>query len=604
MLQIEVDNWAMTAGLIGLARLLEDRTDIIDNKVVRISAEDITDVAKLYVHKLLRDFSLAERERQRLKNMLNRLYRLRESKNLDKYKETRKQIQNAIHEQFKKVAKYFPDSAEKKEIESILDRLKGMNTFEHLETVGREVEQYIHLLSTPPINEKLTLNHVKVEILGPLYGQASILQKTFYSKSTEEHISRIQQDFVQPACLELQFHEVRQKATGADEIVSFLEEHKQNYKPFKDWLRAVKKMKSDAEVFDYFDNRLLHCMFIPELPATQSYEEMVFSPLALSRENAINFHWNFEYKFPAPISAVARLVLFMVPFGVAYYPRRLGSPEANEIFRFAGLITTQEPLAEIRKLNDYYKAKREGTGGEATFAESIVGIFQETKYKAKELSKPYFTIFEFYADGKKTLLDYYHMPPYVATYFARYGNALKLLFQYDLRDEFVRMVLRGIDPKRVVFQYLRLVIKNNASARDAIIAVRERKRILNARKDVNGMDKQDGQIWVVYHKGLELQKKFVSNRSGEQEDGQYHASGRKKLEGISYRLLNAVKSGNRHGFMDTVFRLYMSQNEEIPSIFVNVFTDDGLDFETIGSAFIAGLLGEEFKDEKDKEVPA
>ena len=128
--------------------------------------------------------------------------------------------------------------------------------------------------------------------------------------------------------------------------------------------------------------------------------------------------------------------------------------------------------------------------------------------------------------------------------------------------------------------------------------------MLNARKDVKTMAKHDGQIWVVFNSGLKLQKALVSDRPGEEQEGPYRASGRKKLEGIAYRLLNAVKSGNKQAFMDTVFRLYMSANLEIPSIFIHVFTDDGLDFETIGSAFIAGLLGQEFKEsnkESDQE---
>jgi len=89
---------------------------------------------------------------------------------------------------------------------------------------------------------------------------------------------------------------------------------------------------------------------------------------------------------------------------------------------------------------------------------------------------------------------------------------------------------------------------------------------------------------------------------GENEDSEvYKASGKKKVDSIAYRMLNALKAGNRTAFLDTVFRLHVSEGEEISPVFMDIFKSEGLDFETIGGAFITGLLGKDFKREGDEE---
>ena len=71
-----------------------------------------------------------------------------------------------------------------------------------------------------------------------------------------------------------------------------------------------------------------------------------------------------------------------------------------------------------------------------------------------------------------------------------------------------------------------------------------------------------------------------------------------KLKGISYRLLNALKTNNVDMFMDTLLNCYLYIQKPVPKIFLNTLKDDEA-FKTVGYAFIAGMLGEMKTTEKD-----
>lgn len=62
-----------------------------------------------------------------------------------------------------------------------------------------------------------------------------------------------------------------------------------------------------------------------------------------------------------------------------------------------------------------------------------------------------------------------------------------------------------------------------------------------------------------------------------------------KLNGIAYRLLNALKTNNKDMFMDTILNCYLYVQKEVPLIFLDALRDD-LAFKTIGYAFVTGLI--------------
>ena len=62
-----------------------------------------------------------------------------------------------------------------------------------------------------------------------------------------------------------------------------------------------------------------------------------------------------------------------------------------------------------------------------------------------------------------------------------------------------------------------------------------------------------------------------------------------KLNGIAYRLLNALKINNKDMFMDTVLNCYLYTQKTVPPIFLDALKDD-LAFKNIGYAFVTGLI--------------
>ncbi|HGS9410892.1 TPA: type I-B CRISPR-associated protein Cas8b1/Cst1, partial [Clostridioides difficile] len=72
-----------------------------------------------------------------------------------------------------------------------------------------------------------------------------------------------------------------------------------------------------------------------------------------------------------------------------------------------------------------------------------------------------------------------------------------------------------------------------------------------------------------------------------------------KIDGVSYKLLNSVKVGNKSDFMDTIIRVFMSAEKQIPAFILDIEIEKDLDFESIGHAFISGLISGKYEG-KDK----
>ncbi|XOQ13514.1 MAG: Type I-B CRISPR-associated protein Cas8b1/Cst1 [Shouchella clausii] len=590
-LHIEAEDWVMTAALIGVARLCGE--EVITSTGVSLRKHHLKEIPKKYFDYLLTHFSIVDRDVDRMQWHVNRA-----NKKPEQVKDCAKEIRKIMGEQAKKVEKYFAGTDEAVQLKTLLDKLKVVKAKDDGSVIAEAVNEYKQIMSTAFINEKLTLNYVKAIILGPLYGQPSFLQPAFNAKTREAHEQQFYKDFVYAAELDLEFYEQVKDGYQLETLLPFLKE-REEYKPFKDWLKKLKKVSSPELLHAFFTEEQLPCSFVPELVATQSFEEMVFSPLALSKEKAANFNWEFNRNTPVPISGLARLLLFLVPIGLATYTRKVGSATSSETLRFSGLILSQQLFPEIVKQNEQLFAERQLKG--TTFGEAILTVLGDASVKAEKKAQSYMYV-EFFSNyqAKKTLLDYYHMPSYLVDYLNSHGRSLFQLKHAELRDRFVRMSMKGIDTKQVVFDYIRLAIKEPFHAVGAYSAVKERKRLNEAKKGVSDLTNQDKRISFIFMKGAELRNKYVRPSTSTEEMGVYQASGQKKLEGIAYRLLNSVKAGNRHAFMDTVFRMYMGTGLTIPTIFTDINKEQGLDFETIASAFITGLLAEDRSNNKEE----
>lgn len=63
-----------------------------------------------------------------------------------------------------------------------------------------------------------------------------------------------------------------------------------------------------------------------------------------------------------------------------------------------------------------------------------------------------------------------------------------------------------------------------------------------------------------------------------------------KIPGISYRLLNALKTNNRGMFMDVLLNCYLYVGKEVPAVIPEALRDDDEMFSTIGYAFVSSFI--------------
>ena len=72
-----------------------------------------------------------------------------------------------------------------------------------------------------------------------------------------------------------------------------------------------------------------------------------------------------------------------------------------------------------------------------------------------------------------------------------------------------------------------------------------------------------------------------------------------KVPGLSYKLINALKTKNTARFTDTLLHSYMYLGEGVPKTFVEALKDEDK-LQTIGYAFLLGLQGENIKNDENK----
>src|SRR5690625_2015916 len=78
--------------------------------------------------------------------------------------------------------------------------------------------------------------------------------------------------------------------------------------------------------------------------------------------------------------------------------------------------------------------------------------------------------------------------------------------------------------------------------------------------------------------------------------------GTKKAQGIAYRLLNSVRSNDKNTFMDTVMRVYINSDTEMPGLLLEALHEDKMDFATVGNAWIAGLVTKDQENKEEEEI--
>lgn len=146
-------------------------------------------------------------------------------------------------------------------------------------------------------------------------------------------------------------------------------------------------------------------------------------------------------------------------------------------------------------------------------------------------------------------------------------------YYINLYDEIVKRLYDGKNLFDIISQLIFLQLNGKFKGTYYIY------KILEINNDVIGgvkMNYKDTQEFKNY--GLALRKSYIEKNS------------ESKLSGITYRLLNALKTKDSSKFMDTLINSYMYMKSAIPTNFVKALNNQEV-FQGVGYAFLIGLQG-------------
>ena len=109
-------------------------------------------------------------------------------------------------------------------------------------------------------------------------------------------------------------------------------------------------------------------------------------------------------------------------------------------------------------------------------------------------------------------------------------------------------------------------------------------------KEEMNIKKNNDKLYVIYNLGIQIHEELKSKS----EDN--------KLNGYTYKMLNSIKAGNKKEFMDIVIRLHMAMGKDISPIFLETMQSTGLDFESIGHSFLAGLISNKYEKKEEEKI--
>lgn len=594
-----MDDYVLAMGGVGLQRIInhgmekgilsrEHQWVTFQSDELYVVPEILPNIPELFFTYMLNHYSIANRER-------NRLIPPQASDVKRSRKGTYTLLKLSLDTQMKKLEKYFADDPLLQELQQLQLNVKSTLTDET--DVDDFVSKYLNLLSTPAFDEKLTINYIKSSLMAPLHGQVSLLNVAKNSLDLQGLKDTFHKDFIEPVLRDWKAQQLYASQASLVEWREFVDTSENSV--HKTWKKELKKWESD-ELDDYW-NEQLRCTFVDDWFATDSYEEMVFSPLAVSK--AINFFWDLNDKRPVPLSSWARLVIFLSSAGLTTYRKKVG----DKSLLYHAFAFREGSAEDIIRINDRLLHREQGT----SFGEVIAATLERERQKATFAPNIWFVEFSSDYRAKKTLMDYFTVPKHMAAYFEDgHAKQLNKIKNDEFRETFLSQVMQSIDPKVHIFSHLRegikALIKGQSEHQFIIhtcyIAVRERQRIASYKKKVIMRQKGDvlsmqnlkletELVEALYIQGRKIQSAMVKSHHSKKQNTEAYVSGvDKKLSATAYRLLNAANAGDKKQFLDTVMRLHLQSGVTLNRVFLNALHEDEVDFTTVSMSFMAGLL--------------
>ena len=607
--KLYLNEWFLNVGIIGFLRILEHNNDNFATKkdnYIEFDTENLKKFHKYYFKYFFDRYNVAQSVIDRTKNSFEYLEnnielvlenKEDEKKQKEKIKSNKKYIKDTIKKQLEKIKKI--DEQTYGEIKDAYDKIDKEETKEGIENIKNIL---LNNIQKENINKRLTLNLFKSILSNTYYGQPSFLNVVKTALSYEEQQEVMYIDYVSNIVETGFIHDILEGKYSTEEIKEYIENQEQEGKNTKEIEKVYIKIKKDyiekgkelGEIQKYLKEKVIKrcCMCENEFGITTNYSEGNFVPLAISSDNARNFFWNQNVKFP--ICDICKLILFCIPAGTTNITKTIkenGEYKEKTLLSFVNYDTSVDTL--LKTNNDFSNKSKYDNKTENPYTQLILNIIEQDKKISKWQLDNIFVV-EFEAEyGAYSRIEYFNIKRYVAEFFTQYSQrTLSRITDYRYKLQIIDYILKNKDIKYVINERLRDELKKENPNGDNSFLATETRMILNLLKKegvtMNEIKEKDTNLIKIYNAGVTIHQTLKDNK---QEN---------KLEGYIYKILNSIKSGNKREFMDIVIRMHISIGKEVPSLFIEVMQESGLDFESIGHSFSSGLTSNYYKKEKEE----
>lgn len=596
-------------GIVGFLKIIEKNDIAIrKNNYIEFDTEDLRNFHKYYFEYFFNKYNVAESVKNRTKNAFEYLEnnievifddKDAEKERKEKIKSNKKYIKDAIKKQLDKIDKI--DKNIYDEVKEQYERIDKATSKEEFKEIS---EKIFYQMNKEKINKKITLNFFKSILSKTYFGQPSFLNVTKTALSYEEQQNLMYRDYVSNIVEAGFINDIMQNKYNIDQIKEYIENSKQG-NITQDIEKIYKKIKKDyidksktiEDIQKYLKEKVLkRCsMCENEIGITTDYSEGNFVPLAISSDNAKNFFWNKNVKMP--ICDVCKLILFCIPAGMTTITKTIkdnGEYREKQLLSFVNYDTGIERLYKTN-INFGNKSRYENKN-ENPYSELILNIVEQDKQVSMWQLDNIFVV-ELEAEyGAYSRIEYFNIKRYVSIFFTEYAkNTLSKIWDYRYRLQIVDYIMKNKDIKYIINDRLRDEMKKGEKKNgyNSFLGARIR-MILNTLKkegkEVESIKKNDDKLYVIYNLGVQIHDE-LKNKG---EDN--------KLDGYTYKMLNSIKAGNKKEFMDIIIRLHMAMGKDVSPIFIETMQGSGLDFESIGHSFLAGLISNKYEKKEEEKI--
>jgi CRISPR-associated CXXC_CXXC protein Cst1 len=364
----------------------------------------------------------------------------------------------------------------------------------------------------------------------------------------------------------------RLKGVYSENLEEVLEKVKESF------LEAYRKLLATTEELSNT------CFFCHERQAKNYVDATTFTPLFASLETVRNFIWD-----PIPICKECEFLLYFASAG---------------FYRSAGkylFVYVPDDLLETYRMNMVLSTEKEIEQEKLGKVWSVVryALDLEKQKSSWVLQNIYFVEIEMVGDATANIYSF-HISPNLAKAIRKLIDSYPKNLQ-DIFSEFLFYIYTGRSLYEFLFLLLSGFIRKDSyknlqggTIESKIVQAGRNMKYISQNllffinfQEVLNMNEQKGYIDRAFWAGRELKKLYKENESTQ-----------KKLEPLTYRLLEAIRRKDKEYFIHNLIRAYLEVEKEIPYLFKEALDDKN--FSMIAYAFLIGLNSEE----KSKEEQA